>query len=473
MTAEEVADLPAGRVDDGEALAGPEEEARAGLGCEPRRSTHASVSSVSVVRVHLERRLPGGSGWRGRSTASASVLSPWSATIGLMSPGGPRRGAGSCRACRRSGPRPRSSSNCSCGLKTRVGSGARRATRDAAGCRPTMKYARAAGAEGEVRVVGVGADAAAAHDSSSASCRRWSSPKSEASKSASLVGRGPRKVAMKEWKPLLALDGGREARAAARGAVRGRRGRPCRRGRRVPRLPRRKTDLAPRQGNSACVDHELEGPDDVGLGRVRQVHPGEQLEGRLESVVLGRPARAAGRYSVGVGASCAYPLTCRTPLVQEDVPTPGSLSPKPCTRGRGSSGPSRAAYSVVRVPPSPRGRRRDPGLAHAPRPQDVPLAPRALPVRALRARLHDAARAARRDDPVGADDGRRGQQGDADRLREVPDGRRLRERRPRRARDDHPADRLLPRQDRLAHQARHRRSSSGSTARCRRGWRTS
>ena len=41
-----------------------------------------------------------------------------------------------------------------------------------------------------------------------------------------------------------------------------------------------------------------------------------------------------------------------------------------------------------------------------------------------------------------------------------------------RARADHPADRLLPGQDRVAAQARRRRSSSGTTARCRRGSRT-
>ena len=147
---------------------------------------------------------------------------------------------------------------------------------------------------------------------------------------------------------------------------------------------------------------------------------------------------------------------------------PGSLHAKPCTRGRGARDPA-GRHTVSSVSPRALVVDDETPVSRTRRArQDVPLPPRALPVRALRARLHDAAGAARRDDPVGADDGRRGQQGDADRLREVPDGRRLRERRPHRARgrSSSPPASSAPRPTRSSSSAR--RSSSVSTARCRR-----
>ena len=258
-----------------------------------RRPVEMVSDSVRAGVAAPRAVAPSRRAWWRPEYCSASVLSPWSATIGLTEPW--RSSSRRRIVVRMPSKRPsaRSSSNWSCGLKTSVGSGARRATREAAGCRPTMKYAVPPALKAKCGSLG-SEPTPAAHDSSSASCRRWSSPKSEASKSASSVGRGPRKVAMKEWKPLLAVDVAGERRAAARAARRGRRGRPCRRARRAPRSPRRKTDLAPRQGTRRGSTMS---------SRARTMSPRTRGQGpsrRAASRVVSSPwcpssARAAGR----------------------------------------------------------------------------------------------------------------------------------------------------------------------------------
>src|SRR6266567_5234047 len=80
------------------------------------------------------------------------------------------------------------------------------------------------------------------------------------------------------------------------------------------------------------------------------------------------------------------------------------------------------------------------------RPPDQPRTGPALPGRALRTGLQVPARTARRDDPVRADHRQAREHGHPDAVRPVHHGRGIRRRGPRGAGEDHPVDRLLPRQ---------------------------
>ena len=104
-------------------------------------------------------------------------------------------------------------------------------------------------------------------------------------------------------------------------------------------------------------------------------------------------------------------------------------------------------------------------------PADGPRAGGAAPRRALRARLHHAAGARRGHDPVGAVHRQAGQRGHARRCSgRYPTRRRLRRRRPRRARGPDPADRVLPQQGQQPD--RPRRGARGAARRrgARAGW---
>ena len=88
-------------------------------------------------------------------------------------------------------------------------------------------------------------------------------------------------------------------------------------------------------------------------------------------------------------------------------------------------------------------------FAYRPGPPGPPDRPRAgpdVPGRSHRAEFQHAAGAARRDDPVRADHRQAGQPGHADPVRALPDRGGLRGRRSRRAGEDHPVDRVLPRE---------------------------
>ena len=119
---------------------------------------------------------------------------------------------------------------------------------------------------------------------------------------------------MKEWKPLspsMARANGAQpleqlARATSGPAMSSRT--TC------ATLPRRKTDLAPRQGNSACVTMSSRARTTSASGAWARSVPASR------SSVVSRPwcsrrARAAGRLRRRRCLRCAYPLTCRTPLV--------------------------------------------------------------------------------------------------------------------------------------------------------------
>ena len=85
---------------------------------------------------------------------------------------------------------------------------------------------------------------------------------------------------------------------------------------------------------------------------------------------------------------------------------------------------------------------------------------RPLSRRALRAEPPQRVRAARRDDPLGADDRRARQHGDAGAVREVSDARRSRARGSGRRRAAHHVDRVLPLEDEEHHRAWRRRSKT-------------
>ena len=165
------------------------------------------------------------------------------------------------------------------------------------------------------------------------------------------------------------------------------------------------------------------------------------------------------------------------PVAARPSPSSGSLSGSPSPRPRvlvrpgRPHRPARPRPGLVLAALSWNGDRRAPVAYRAgqARPPDQPRTGPALPGRAQRAGLQVPARAARRDDPVRADHRQARQHGHPDAVRALPHGRGLRRRGPRGAREDHPVDRLLPRQGEQPDRAWGRRSATGSAARCRRG----